>query len=83
MNENDALTDGTQPSGLFGVFSAIEKRPVIRAWASSRPAAEARLAELRSADRADAREEDEYYVVSLTRGDVASYKQGGFIPEEA
>lgn len=70
---------GNQPSGTFGIYSAIERRPVIRAWAKGRKDAEAKMASIRAADKSAGREEEEYYVVELSLGDVESYKAGGFI----
>ena len=70
---------GNQPSGIFGIYSAIQHRPVIREWSRSRHDAERRLAEIKAQDADEQHEEEEYYVVELSQGDVESYRQGGFI----
>ena len=71
-------------SDLYGVYSAVRGRPVIRAWARSKDAATTKLAELRDADgKSENGYEDEYYAVRLSKADLEGYKQGGFIPEDA
>lgn len=71
-------------SSFFGIYSSIEKRPVIRAWTKSKDDADVKLTELRSADaKTDRGEEDEYYVVRLSNPELEGYRQGGFIPADA
>ncbi|MEE8409295.1 MAG: hypothetical protein V3T05_06805 [Myxococcota bacterium] len=71
-------------SSFFGVYSSIEKRPVIRAWARSKDEADGKLNELRTADaKTDRGEEEEYYVVRLSKPELEGYRQGGFIPSDA
>jgi hypothetical protein len=70
-------------SNIFGVFSAIEQRPVIRTWARSRAEAEKKLEEVRAKDAQSERgQEEEYYVVQLSAGELKAYQNGGSIPSE-
>jgi hypothetical protein len=70
-------------STIFGIYSAVENRPVIRAWADSEQAAQDKLEALKKSDTEANRLEDEYYCAQLTKGDVESYQEGGFIPKDA
>ena len=71
-------------SSFFGIYSSIEKRPVIRAWTKSKDEADSKLEELKVTDAKSERgAEDEYYVVRLSNPELEGYRQGGFIPADA
>jgi hypothetical protein len=55
--------------------------PVMRAWSPSEEAAKATLADLRSGD--PTADKTTYWVLQLTRHEVAQFKASGFIPEDA
>ncbi len=69
-------------STIFGIYSAVENRPVIRAWADSQAAAQDKMEELKKSDAAADRLEDEYYCAQLSKGELTSYQEGGFIPAD-
>ena len=69
-------------STCYGIYSAIENRPVIRAWATSEQDAQEKMETLKKSDAEANRLEDEYYCAQLTKGDVESYQEGGFIPKD-
>jgi len=79
MSEVDEFaTKEENMSDYFGIFSAVEKRPVMRDWAGSREEATAKMESLKAEDAKSERgAEDEYYVVRLTKGEAEAYRQAG------
>ncbi len=73
-------TDPNNMSDVFGVCSAIAGRPIVRKRVASREEAEKELAAMRAADAKSERgEEDEYYVVQLSKGEAAAFEGAGAI----
>ncbi|MFZ9886242.1 MAG: hypothetical protein ACO3JL_01965 [Myxococcota bacterium] len=76
-----AQDDPHAPSHLWSVHSETDGMPVMRAWSPSEEAAKATLADLRSGD--PTADKTTYWVLQLTRHEVAQFKASGFIPEDA
>ena len=68
-------------STLWAVHSEKDHRPVFRAWAASEGEAQRKLAELRAADGGGAG--TDYWVVQMTRHEVAHLQQAGLLPADA
>lgn len=74
MTSPEFTTDAAAMSNHWGVFSAVEGRPINRGLTTSKEDADKMLAEIKAEDAASERgEEDEYYVVRLSKADLAGY----------
>lgn len=66
---------------MWAIHSERDAQPVLRGWAASQAEATARMERLRADDPEAAK--TEYWVMQLTRGELATLKQAGVIPAEA
>ena len=80
MSKEDFITEEKEKTQIFGVFSAVERCPVIRGWAKSVADAQVEMKRIKTEDaKSEHGEDDDYYVVNLGRSEVEWYKKKGCI----
>lgn len=64
---------------VWGIHSSLNEQPVFRDWAKTEEAARRRLEEIKVEDAE--KPESDYWVVQMTRGELAAYQQSGLLPQ--